>query len=106
MEQIAEIATEIKNKVLYYEVLQNEIAEVRHKGHAANIVWCYFGYDEDDMVECNYICHTTWVDDSQNKERWYRNSKNSIVAEGVRIDVNGSYELIKSLKIILWIRMN
>lgn len=98
MEQIAEIATEIKNKVLYFEVHQNEIAEVCHKGHAANIVWCYFGYDEDDMVDCNYICHTTWVDDSQNKEWWYCNSKNSIVVEGVHIDVNGSYELIKSLK--------
>lgn len=98
MEQIAEIATEIKNKVLYYEVHQNEIAEAHHKGHAANIVWCYFGYDEDDMVDCNYICHTTWVDDLQDKKWWYRSSKNTIVAKGVHIDVHGSYELIKSLK--------
>ena len=98
IEQIAEIATEIKNKVLYYEVHQNEIAEAYHKGHVANIVWCYFGYDEDDMVDCNYICHTTWVDDSQKKEWWYRTSKNTIIAEGVHIDVHGSYELIKSLK--------
>ena len=98
MEQIAEIATEIKNKVLYYEVYQNEIAEARFKDHAANIVWCYFGYDEDDMVDCNYICHTTWVDDSQDKECWYRISKNNIVAKGVHIDIHGSYELIKSLK--------
>ena len=98
MEQIAEIATEIKNKVLYYEVHQNEIAEAHHKGHAANIVWCYFGYDEDDMVDCNYICHTTWVDDLQDKKWWYRSSKNTIFTKGVHIDVHGSYELIKSLK--------
>lgn len=98
MEQIAEIATEIKNKVLYYEVHQNEMAEARHKGHAANIVWCNFGYDEDDMVDCNYICHTTWVDDSQNKKWWYGNSNNTIVVKGVHIDVHGPYELIKSLK--------
>lgn len=67
IEQIAEIAKEIKDKVCYYEVHQNEIAEAHHKGHAANIVWCYFGYDEDDMVDSNYICHTTWVDDLQDK---------------------------------------
>lgn len=59
MEQIAEIADEIKNKVLYYEVHQNKISETRYAGRAANIVWCYFGYDEDDMVDCNFICHTT-----------------------------------------------
>ncbi len=98
MEQIAEIATGIKNKVLYYEVHQNEIAEARHKGHAANIVCCYFGYDEDDMVDCNYFCYTTWVDDLQDKDCWYRTSKNIIVIKGVHINVNGSYELIKNLR--------
>ena len=98
MEQIAEIADEIKNKVLYYEVHQNKIAEARYAGKAANIVWCYFGYDEDDMVDCNYICHTTWVDDLQDKECWYRISKNTTMVKGVHINVHSSYELIKSLK--------
>ena len=68
MEQIAEIATEIKNKVLYFGVYQNEIAEARYKGRVANIVWYYFGYDENDMVDCNFICHSSWVDDAQDKE--------------------------------------
>lgn len=74
------------------------INEARYKGCAANIIWCYFGYDEDDMVDCNFICHSTWVDDTQDKEYWYRTSKNTIVAKEVHIDVHGSYELIKNLK--------
>lgn len=86
------------SKVLYYEVHQNEIAESHHKGRAANIVWCYFGYDEDDIVDGNFICHTTWVDDSQNKEQWYNMSKNVVIVKGVHITVNGSYELIKNIK--------
>lgn len=98
IEQIAEIADEIKNKVLYYEVHQNKIAETRYAGKAANIVWCYFGYDEDDMVDCNYICHTTWVDDLQDKTWWYQSSKNTAMVKGVHINVHDSYELIKSLK--------
>lgn len=98
MERIAKFATEIKNKVMYCDVYQNEIAETRHKGCAANIIWCYFGYDEDDMVDGNYICHTTWVDDSQDKDWWYRISQNTLMINGVHIEVHGSYELIKSLK--------
>ena len=98
MEQIAEIATEINNKVLNYEVHQNKTAEARFKGRAASIVWCYFGYDEDDMVDCNYICYTTWVDHSQDKDQWYSKSKNSAMVNGVYFHINSLYESIKQLK--------
>lgn len=98
MDQIAEMANEIKSKVLYCEVHQNKIAEARYAGRAANIVCCYFGYDEDDMVDCNFICHTTWVDDSQDKEYWYRSSKNTTMIKGIHINSHSSYKLIKGLK--------
>lgn len=98
MEQIADIASEIQKKVLYYEVHQNEIAEAHHKGKAANIVWCYFGYDEDDMINCNFICRTTWVDDFQDKDWWYSTSSNTIFVNGVHIDVYSSYEMLKATK--------
>lgn len=98
MEQIADISLEIQRKVLYYEVYQNEISEARHKNKAANMIWCHFGYDEDDMISGNFFCRTTWVDDLQDKNWWYRTSKNTIFANGVHIDVNGSYDMIKSLK--------
>lgn len=98
MEQIADIALEIQRKVLYYEIYQNEISEARHKNKAANMIWCHFGYDEDDMISGNLFCRTTWVDDLQDKNWWYRTSKNTIFANGVHIDVNGSYDMIKSLK--------
>ncbi|OAB40551.1 hypothetical protein PMSD_01200 [Paenibacillus macquariensis subsp. defensor] len=97
MEQIAEIASEVKEKVLLYEVHQNEIAEARHTGNPANIVWCYFGYDEDDMIDANYICHTTWVDESQDKNWWYRQSQNTLTVNGVHIDIHSSYEMIKNM---------
>jgi len=98
MEQIADTALEIQKKIRYYEVHQNEIAEARHKGKAANIIWCYFGYDEEDMVDGNFICHTTWVDDAQDKNWWYRLSNNTIFVNGVHIDVHNSYEMNKELR--------
>ena len=66
--EIADIAIQIKNRVLFYEVHQNAVSERYYKGKPANIVWCYFGYDEDDMIDPNFIGHTTWVDDTQDKE--------------------------------------
>ncbi|WP_394910632.1 caspase domain-containing protein [uncultured Robinsoniella sp.] len=98
LEQIAKISKEIKNKVLHYEVHQNEISEYSYAGKPANIVWCSFGYDEDDMIDCNFVCQTTWVDDLQDKENWYHSSNNDITVEGVHVTLNGSYELIKSLR--------
>ncbi len=98
MEEISEISLEIKNKILFSEVHQNSIAELRHSGKAANIVLCYFGYDEDDMINGNYFCHTTWVDDLQDKNWWYRQSKNTFIINNIHFNLHSSYNLIKSLK--------
>lgn len=94
-EQIADISLEIKNKVLYYEVYQNKIGEEYHKGKAANVVICYFGYDEDDIVNPNFICHSTWIDNSQDKNLLNSKLKNTIIVNGVRIDINNDYEMKK-----------
>lgn len=44
------------------------------------------------------LCHSTWVDDAQDKEYWYRTSNNTITEKEAHIDVHSSYDLIKSLK--------
>lgn len=95
--EIADIAMQIKNHVLLCEVYQNAVAERYYKGRPANIVWCYFGYDEDDMIDSNFIGHTTWVDDTQDKEWWYRKSKNAEIINGVYCEKNSSYEMIKKI---------
>jgi hypothetical protein len=97
-EQIADIAIEIQKQALYFEVHQNEKVEARYRGKAANIIWCYFGYDEDDMVDGNFICRTTWVDDLQDKNWWYRSSESTVFVNGVHIEVYNSYNMIKGLR--------
>lgn len=98
IEQIADISLEIKNKILYYDIHQNKNAEIYHKGNAANIIWCFFGYTEDDIINSNYVYRTTWTENSQNKDWGYHDSNDSIVVKGIQVDVYDSYELIKSLK--------
>lgn len=96
-EEIADIAIQIKNRVLYCDIYQNATSEKYFKGKPANIVWCYFGYDEDDMIDPNYIGHTTWVDDTQDKEYWCKKQKNVEIINGVCCEKNSSYELVKKL---------
>ena len=98
LEEIAGYAEEIRNKLLYCEVFQTQKAQKYYSGKPANIIWCYFGYDEDDMVDSNYICHTTWVDENQNKNWWYKENKNSHFVNGVFFNIHTGYESIKNLK--------
>lgn len=95
--EIAIISKEIKKKIIYCEIYQNQNAENYYFGKPANIIWCYFGFDEDDMVNSNYICHTTWVDNTQDKSLWYRKSKNSMLINDVFFDVHTQYNAIKNL---------
>lgn len=97
-EEISNITKEINNKAINYEVYSNETSKAHYSGKPANIIWCYFGNDEEDMVNCNYVCHTTWVDDSQDKSHWYRGKKNSFFVNDIFIDNNPSYELIKDMQ--------
>lgn len=98
--EIAEISLEIINIVKRTEVYTNNISKKRHTGHKANIIWLYFGIDEDDMVNSNYICHTTWVDESQDKNWWYKiyNQKNFIIND-IHFNVHSYYESLKSFNI-------
>ena len=96
-EEIADIANEVKNKIKYADVYQNALSESRYRGKPANIIWCYFGYSEDDIIDSNYICHTTWVDNTQDKKWWYRENKNSRVVNNVYLETNPSYEMINQL---------
>ena len=96
-EEIADIANEVKNKIKYADVYQNALSESRYRGKPANIIWCHFGYSENDIIDSNYICHTTWVDNTQDKKRWYRENKNSRVVNNVYLETNPSYEMINQL---------
>lgn len=98
--EIAEVSLEIINIIKRVEVYRNEISKKRYKGIPANIVWLYFGMDEDDIIQNNYICHTTWVDESQDKDWWYKiyNEKTFII-DNIHFNIHSYYESLKSFNI-------
>ena len=71
-EEIARINHEIVEKVKYADIYQNANFQQLWQGHSANLVSCYYGRDETDVISSNYLCHTTWADDTQDKNWLYR----------------------------------
>lgn len=97
LEEISYVSNEIKNKIKTAEVYRNHKSLEYFKGKLANIVWIYFGFDESDMIRGNFLCHTTWCDDNQDKDLWYKvNGSNKLMINETHFDVHAYY---KSLKI-------
>lgn len=94
--EIAIINQEIVSKVSSLDIYSNPIQEAHWSGKKANIVFCYFALDESDIISGNYICQTTWVDESQDKEHWYRISKGKEIIDGVYFSINSYYKSLKT----------
>ncbi len=100
LEEIGEISLKIKDLARNVEVYNNEASQKRWTNKLPNIVWVYFGRDEIDIIKNNYICHTTWVHDKQDKKWWYKvNGKNTFILNGNHYNIHPYYEQLKSINI-------
>lgn len=96
-EEIANIAKKINQEALYYEVYNNEISENRWRGNPNNIIFSYYGYDEEDMTNGIFAFRSVWVDKNQDKKYWYRTSEKSSVINDIWIEENKTYSFIKKI---------
>lgn len=96
--EISKVSIEIRDKVKTADVYKNQRSSERWKGKLANIVWIYFGFDESDMKRGNFICHTTWCDDNQNKDWWYNvDGVTKFMIKDTHFNVHAYYERIKAI---------
>ncbi|MGG4392113.1 caspase family protein [Priestia megaterium] len=96
LKEIGKISLEVKDKVRSADVYNNEISERKWKGKLANIIWVYFGRDESDMLRGNFLCHTTWVDDKQDKKKWYEvDNKDTFLLNNIHYNLHSYYEQLK-----------
>ncbi|WP_060207220.1 caspase family protein [Sporosarcina koreensis] len=93
--EISSINYEIVEKVKREEIYKSEQEEFKWKGLNANIVFCYYGRDETDMTNSNFICHTTWIDETQDKKWWYRKSDKTETIDGVYFNFHSYYTTLK-----------
>lgn len=94
-EEMAKINHEIVNKIKKVEIYQNKRMEARWTGEKANIIFCYFGRDEFDIINSNYICHTTWIDETQDKDWWYREYKNCEIINEIHFNIHTYYSSLR-----------
>ena len=90
--EMARINHQIVKKVKWLDIYQTAKQERKWSNKPANIVFCYFGLDETDMVNTNYICRTVWVDNSQDKKWWYRSEKNSEIIDNIHFNFHSYYQ--------------
>lgn len=94
-EEMAKINHEIINEVGKVEIYQNKQTEAKWRGKKVNIIFSYFGRDEFDMINSNYICHTTWVDETQDKNWWYRLNQNCEIINGIHFNIHTYYSSLR-----------
>ena len=100
LEEFSNISKSIIKRVKDVEIHQNRKAEEYFKGKPANIIWCYFANDENDITNSNFLCHTTWVDDNQDKSSWYKvNDTTRFLLNDIHIDIHSFYDTLKKLNL-------
>ena len=88
-----EIAQQIRNADIY----ASEKSEAQLKGRSADVVWCYFGYSEEDLARGNHFAYTIWTDDEEMRKRYFRDGRNSEVLDGIYVFWNTSYEIVRNI---------
>lgn len=94
---IVRITKSIVDDIKYSNVYKNAEQEQRLNGLPVNMIRCHMGYDEQDMVKCNFAWITIWVDDTMDKNNWYGNKKNSEIIDGIFVEKHISYNVLRML---------
>lgn len=97
-EELAGINWKIINEISLADIYQSEIAEKRFKGRPANIVFCFFGYDAEDISNSTFVYRTIWADQNQDRKHWYAPSKHSVDIQDIHIEINDGYSAIKTFE--------
>jgi Uncharacterized protein containing caspase domain len=93
--EISCINHEIVEKVKLLNIYHNERQGQYWYGKSANLIFCYFGLDNTDIINCNYICHTTWADNTQDKDWWYRLNKNCEIINDIHFNIHLYYQTLR-----------
>lgn len=95
LSEITVVNHEIVSRVKYLNIYSGPMQERRWKNKPANLVFCYFGLSETDIVNSNFICYTTWADEAQDKKWWYKTGKDYETINDINIHINPHYDFLK-----------
>ena len=70
----------------------------RLKGKETGAVWCYFAGDRSDLGESLYFAVCIWAGSPEMKRRYYREDRHSHVTDGILVQRNISYSMLKEMQ--------
>jgi hypothetical protein len=98
LESLSRITREIAERIKYAEVYSTKANEASFERMPARAIWCYFGYDESDMLNHRYYAYTIWAADDEMKNINFKSSKNAIVIDDIYVFENKSYNLLRKMQ--------
>ena len=96
VENLSAFTLEISKRIKKADVYSNEKSERRFKGKKASAIWCYFGIDQEDIINHLYYAYSIWADKSVQK-KYYRDNNSACIVNGVWICENTSYAMLKKM---------
>lgn len=97
--ELATITKEIATHIKYAEVYSGERSEKQYEGMPAKVVWCYFGYDNSDILNGRHFAYTIWASDDDVRDKFFRENRNASVEDDIYVFINSSYDMVRRIQV-------
>ena len=74
------------------------VGRIRTEGMEEDVVWCYFGADEGDILNSLHYAYTIWAATEEMQRKYYGRNAAAEVCDGVYVFRNASYDLLKQIQ--------
>ena len=88
---------DLKDSSKIAQLTKRIVGEICETGHY-DAIWCYFGYDESDMIHHLYYAHSVWARNDELQKMYFRSSKDSFVQDGICVVENTSYRMLRRMR--------
>ena len=88
---------DLKDSSKISQLTKRIVEEICGTGHY-DAIWCYFGYDESDMIHHLYYAHSVWARNDELQKMYFRASKDSFVQDGICVVENTSYRMLRRMR--------
>ena len=74
------------------------VGRIRTEGMEEDVVWCYFGADEGDILNSLHYAYTIWTATEEMQRKYYGRNAAAVVCDGIYVFRNTSYDLLKRIQ--------
>lgn len=88
---------DLKDSSKISQLTKRIVDEICETGYY-DAIWCYFGYDESDIIHHLYYAHSVWARNDELQKMYFRASKDSFVQDGICVVENTSYRMLRRMR--------